>query len=56
LGHQQLPVSPADHPSKTAPAEPVGGEALLFECQQRWNVFNDRQAKNRIHMAAVKVV
>jgi hypothetical protein len=48
-------VSPNDHPLKTATVEPVRGETLLFEYQQCWYVFNYRQAKNRIHMTAVKV-
>jgi hypothetical protein len=55
LGHQQLPVSPGDHPLKTATIKPIRGETVLFEFQQCRQIFNHRQAKNQIHMTTVKV-
>jgi hypothetical protein len=55
LGDQQLRMGAGDHPLKAAAGEPVGGETLHFQGQQRWQIFNYRQTKNSIHMTTVKV-
>ncbi|MNE75792.1 hypothetical protein D3C81_1665450 [compost metagenome] len=55
LRHQQPPVSAGDHPLKAATGEPIRGETLHFQCQQRRQVFNYRQTKNSLHMTTVKV-
>jgi len=55
FGDQQLRMGAGDHPLKAATGEPVAGETLHFQSQQRWQIFNYRQTENSTHMTTVKV-